>query len=381
MKKVKAPKTPSLVGQWTGSFQATEIDGTIVIDLEKLSGHTVGSVTMFPKTGTPVMVGKIWSIYAAPDRAFAAISLNPVNPQFQNLVMWEQIPQVFPNMEIAKKAQAVLTWTDSKMEVHWHSDIKRQGSAALTRNDPTRPSELPTRTMNWADFKTHVTGLPPRKYVFRGQQKPWRLRSHFHRTGRSDLLRYTFDDLPTLHRHLSARTRHIFNRQISDENGAFLHLAQHHGFPTPLIDWTYSPFVAAFFAFRKITISDSKKRNAGNARIFLFDQAQWRDSVVPISVTAPALPHFSLMEFLAIENERLIPQQALSALTNVDDVESFIDFVEKLHTRRYLTAIDIPVKERETVMRELALMGITAGALFPGLDGSCEELRERLFSS
>jgi hypothetical protein len=32
-------------------------------------------------------------------------------------------------------------------------------------------------------------------------------------------------------------------------------------------------------------------------------------------------------------------------------------------------------------MRELALMGITAGALFPGLDGSCEELRERLFSS
>ncbi|WP_321936259.1 FRG domain-containing protein [Paraburkholderia sp. J8-2] len=379
MKKAKTPKTPSLVGQWTGSFQATEIEGTLVIDLEELSGQTVGSVMMFPKTGAPVMVGKIWSIYSAPDRAFAAISLNPVNPQFQNLVMWEQIPQVFPNMEIAKKAQAVLTWTDSKMEVRWHSDINRQGNAALTRNDPTRASELPTRTMNWADFKTHVTGLLPRKYVFRGQQKPWRLRSHFHRTGRSDLLRYTLDDLPTLHRHLSARTRHIFNRQISDENGAFLHLAQHHGFPTPLIDWTYSPFVAAFFAFRKITISDSKKRNAGNVRIFLFDQAEWRDSVAPISITAPALPHFSLMEFMAIENERLIPQQALSALTNVDDVESFIDFVEKLHAKRYLTAIDIPAKERETVMRELALMGITAGALFPGLDGSCEELRERLF--
>jgi hypothetical protein len=32
-------------------------------------------------------------------------------------------------------------------------------------------------------------------------------------------------------------------------------------------------------------------------------------------------------------------------------------------------------------MRELALMGITAGSLFPGLDGACEELRERLFPS
>ena len=51
----------------------------------------------------------------------------------------------------------------------------------------------------------------------------------------------------------------------------------------------------------------------------------------------------------------------------------------QLHNKRYLTAIDIVVKERETVMRELALMGVAAGALFPGLDGSCEELRERLF--
>jgi hypothetical protein len=31
-------------------------------------------------------------------------------------------------------------------------------------------------------------------------------------------------------------------------------------------------------------------------------------------------------------------------------------------------------------MKELALMGITAGSLFPGLDGACEELRERLFA-
>jgi hypothetical protein len=37
------------------------------------------------------------------------------------------------------------------------------------------------------------------------------------------------------------------------------------------------------------------------------------------------------------------------------------------------------LSERPLVMRELSVMGITAGSLFPGLDGACEELRERFF--
>ena len=30
-------------------------------------------------------------------------------------------------------------------------------------------------------------------------------------------------------------------------------------------------------------------------------------------------------------------------------------------------------------MEELSFMGITAGSMFPGLDGACEELREKMF--
>jgi len=47
--------------------------------------------------------------------------------------------------------------------------------------------------------------------------------------------------------------------------------------------------------------------------------------------------------------------------------------------QQFLQIIDLPLKERPLVMKELGGMGITAGSLFPGLDGTCEELRERPF--
>jgi hypothetical protein len=47
--------------------------------------------------------------------------------------------------------------------------------------------------------------------------------------------------------------------------------------------------------------------------------------------------------------------------------------------KKYLRAIDLPVRERKRVISELSYMGITAGSLFPGLDGACEELKERNF--
>ena len=59
-------------------------------------------------------------------------------------------------------------------------------------------------------------------------------------------------------------------------------------------------------------------------------------------------------EFLAIENERMIPQQAASTVTNVDDLESFIRRAEGLNNVRYLEAIDLPKRDRRLVMNELA---------------------------
>jgi hypothetical protein len=97
-------------------------------------------------------------------------------------------------------------------------------------------------------------------------------------------------------------------------------------------------------------------------------------------IISPALPHFSFLNPLAINSPRMVPQQALSTVTNVDDIEEFTGHQETHFGKNYLQVIDLPIAERSQIMHELSLMGITAGSMFPGLDGACEQLREKNFN-
>jgi hypothetical protein len=278
-------------------------------------------------------------------------------------------------------ADVDLEFADDTLNLSWKTNTETSGSAEITRSKAGASSDYqpqPTVT-NWEQFKVHISGLEHRRYIFRGQGEPARLRTSFHRTGRADLARFLREDIQTLHRHLSSRTNHVFNLNIPDENGAFFNLVQHHGYPTPLLDWTFSPYVAAFFAYHHHTNFAAAGAGANQmVRIFQFDQSAWRARFMQFPRVYAVRPHFSIMEFIAIDNQRLVPQQSVSSLTNVDDIESYIHSLETPH-QQYLQIIDLPLKDRPFVMRELSVMGITAGSLFPGLDGTCKELRERFF--
>src|SRR5690606_8809948 len=120
----------------------------------------------------------------------------------------------------------------------------------------------------------------------------------------------------------------------------------------------------AFFAYRGISNKAAAQADAEeNVRIVVFDQAKWKNDWMQLQMLTPSSLHLSISEFLAIENERMIPQQAISTVTNIDDIESYVNSKD-LTGRKYLRAIDLPVRERGQVIRELSYMGITAGSLF-----------------
>src|SRR5262249_40663159 len=114
-------------------------------------------------------------------------------------------------------------------------------------------------------------------------------------------------------------------------------------------------------------------------RIFIFDRKQWCVDFNQLQKLSPARPHFSILDAVAIDNSRMVPQQALSSVTNVDDIENYIGQREQERKMTYLQVIDLPASERPFVLGELSLMGITAGSLFPGIEGTCKQLKQRFF--
>lgn len=290
----------------------------------------------------------------------------------------EQTKARFPNAVVGKVLDGSYRFKEEGFEAEVRSDIGVE--LAIGTFDPERQKdewsniEPDPGVQSWSDFQERVRPLFPRRYLFRGQGKPWRLRTSFHRTRRKDLVRYWREDMPALEQNLSHLLNGSFDLTNDKHVGAFFSLVQHHGYPTPLLDWSYSAHVAAFFAFQKADESSEKP-----VRVWAFDINAWEKDFPPEFNMANSGPHITRVETLAIENPRQAAQQGVGTLTSVSDMEFFLQNRQTDNDRKYIHAFDLPASERQQALSELAMMGVTAASLFPGLDGTCEALRGRFF--
>lgn len=369
-------------GQWVGEYIGSN-NGLIIVNIDERPSCFEGVAFLNEESKSLPSTAVFFSTQNKDKKfQFHTGNIAPINPKTGITDLWENVRNFYgENVSIPENADVTGTWDEKELTLSWNTNIGTHGTCVLPCSKATQPSELIPTTSNWDGFRASVSKLKGRRFIFRGQSQPWRLRTSFHRAGRFNLNRFILEDIQILHKHLSARTKHVFNLDIPNENGAFYNLVQHHGYPTPLLDWTYSPYVAAFFAYRGISSEKAAASDPNDkVRIYAFNQELWKNNFNQLVQLLPAGPHVSIGEFLAVENERMIPQQATSLMTNIDDIESYITSRQTNGTQ-YLNVIDLPVSDRDKVIQELDYMGITAGSLFPGLDGACEELKERNFKT
>jgi len=221
-------------GYWVGPYTGSNT-GRMVLEVDDRGDHFEGCAYAYYSNASLPNTFAIIKTSNKANRLRLKAPLFPLHPQTGEPIEWQQIARLYSNqnIKVAKEAEVECEWDDQHLTLIWNTDIETFGSADLPRGQSGQPSILePLAITTWQNFKEYVTRLEPYRYIFRGQTNTWRLRTPFHRTGRGDMRRFLIEDIPTLHRHLSGRTSHLFDLTNPIQNAAFLHLVQHHGYPT-----------------------------------------------------------------------------------------------------------------------------------------------------
>ncbi|WP_233148355.1 FRG domain-containing protein [Rhodopirellula sp. MGV] len=214
------------------------------------------------------------------------------------------------------------------------------------------------------------------RFVFRGHQSAdWCLTPSFDRTYSSIPL----ERRPKLAKELMENfTRYvgeydpksIRSRRIGpDEDEMWLMaLAQHHGLPTRLLDWSRSPYIASYFAFTDLLISGMSCEST-HVAIWAMDTTSeiWSEHCGVRLVKVPR--HIDER----IRNQGGLFSLSVIPLASLEDHHRSMDPASPA-----LTKFLVPQEEAAVAIEDLHTMDIHHAQLFPGYEGCVRAARIQL---
>ena len=236
-----------------------------------------------------------------------------------------------------------------------------------------------TQCNSWKEFRewSSKMGADHEGAWFRGQgNSTHRLTTSLARIGRTRLERYCATELRQFAAYAEAALGARIDLVDAHDYAMILALARHHGLPTPLLDWTMSPYIAAYFAFSDAL--DSPNPSTGHVRVFALSERYVTIATSPRVVVPYVGPYIATTAFSLLNNPRLYAQQGRFLVTNVVDIERHIHFAEEKIRLTFLFAADIPKSCVVEALKDLSFMGVTAATMFPGLDGVGRMIRHQM---